>query len=118
VTAAQRGRLCQRPGGVASVAADPNRSGVVYAAVFNTADFPLKVGAVISLYVTGLGQTGGPMIVTIGGQPAISTFIGKVAGATQMDLKIPDSIQTGSAVPVVVQVENTSSQAGVTIAVR
>jgi uncharacterized protein (TIGR03437 family) len=39
-------------------------------------------------------------------------------GVMQINLVIPSGIQTGSAVPVVVQVGNTSSQAGVTIAVR
>ena len=58
------------------------------------------------------------MIVTIGDQPATSTSIGKVGGTTQIDLTIPGGIQAGSAVPVVVQVGNTSSQPGVTIAVR
>ena len=84
----------------------------------NGASRAAKVGDVISLYATGLGQAGGPIVVTIGGQPAVSTVIGKVGGTTQIDLTIPDSVQTGSAVPVVVQVGNTSSQAGVTVAVR
>jgi uncharacterized protein (TIGR03437 family) len=36
----------------------------------------------------------------------------------QVNVQIPSGIQTGSAVPVLLQVGNTSSQAGVTIAVR
>ena len=41
-----------------------------------------------------------------------------IAGVVQIGAKIPGGIQSGSVVPVVVQVGNTSSQAGVTIAVR
>ena len=36
----------------------------------------------------------------------------------QINVTIPAGTQTGSAMPVVVQVGNTSSQVGVTIAVR
>jgi uncharacterized protein (TIGR03437 family) len=43
---------------------------------------------------------------------------GQVAGVMQINVAIPSGIQSGSSVPVVVQVGNTSSQAGVTIAVR
>ena len=42
----------------------------------------------------------------------------KITGVVQIDVSIPGGTQAGSAVPVVVQVENTSSQAGVTVAVR
>ena len=43
----------------------------------------------------------------------------KIGGVTQIDVRIPSGIQTGSAVPVVVKSgrEHVSSQAGVTIAV-
>ena len=54
----------------------------------------------------------------IGGQSAILTCTKKTAGVVQIGVKIPGGIQTGSVVPVVAQVGNTSSQAGVTIAVR
>jgi uncharacterized protein (TIGR03437 family) len=40
------------------------------------------------------------------------------SGVLQIDARIPGGIQTGSAVPVVLRVGNTSSQAGVTIAVQ
>ena len=84
----------------------------------NTASAPSQVGNVISLYATGVGQGDGPMTVTIGGQSSILTPTKKIAGVIQIDAKIPGGIQTGSVVLVVVQVGNTSSQAGVTIAVR
>lgn len=84
----------------------------------NTASKPAQVGNVISLYATGAGQGDGPVTVTIGGQPAILTTAKKLAGVVQIDVRIPAGIQAGSAVPVVVQVGNAFSQAGVIIAVR
>ena len=75
-----------------------------------------QAGNVISLYATGIGD--GPVTVTIGGQWSTLTPIKKIGGVIQVDAKIAGGIQTASAVPVVVQVGNTSSQAGVTIAVR
>ena len=62
------------------------------------------------------------MSVTIGGQTVTPIYAGgapgNVAGLMQVNVQIPSGIQTGSAVPVLLQVGNTSSQAGVTIAVR
>ena len=83
-----------------------------------TASRPEQVGNLISLYATGSGQGDGPVTVTIGGQSAVLTSTRKIAGVVRIDVRIPGGIQTASAVPVVVQVGNTSSQAGVTIAVR
>jgi uncharacterized protein (TIGR03437 family) len=82
----------------------------------NSGSKAAQAGNVISLYATGIGD--GPVTVTIGGQSSTLTPTKKIAGVTQVDAKIPGGIQTGSAVPVVVQVGTTSSQAGVTIAVR
>jgi uncharacterized protein (TIGR03437 family) len=84
----------------------------------NTASTPAQAGNLISLYATGGGQGDGPVTATIGGQAAILTSTKKIAGVAQIDVRIPTGIQTGSVVPLVVQVGNTSSQAGVTIAVR
>jgi uncharacterized protein (TIGR03437 family) len=85
----------------------------------NTASNPAKGGDVISLYATGLRQGDGPIIVTIGGGQAVVTSTQNLsAGVLQIDAKIPIGIQTGGAVPAALAVGNTSSQAGVTIAVR
>jgi uncharacterized protein (TIGR03437 family) len=105
----------------------------------NTLGTPAKVGDVIVLFATGEGQTtpGGvdskpataplphpnlPVSVTIGGQNAQVLYAGgapgEIAGLMQINAVIASGIQTGSAVPVVVQVGNVSSQPGVTIAVR
>ena len=100
---------------------------------------PARIGSVVSIFATGEGQTSPagvdgkpesdpaphpilPVSVTIGGQTVTPIYAGgapgNVAGLMQVNVQIPSAIQTGSAVPVVVQVGNTSSQAGVTIAVR
>jgi uncharacterized protein (TIGR03437 family) len=116
----------------------------------NTATTPAKVGDVISLYATGEGQTTPPGVdgklaappypkpnssvsLTIGGMPAQVQYAGgapgEVAGMMQVNAQIPSGIQTGNAVPVVLQVVSAcnvggyggtcsaSSQAGVTISV-
>jgi uncharacterized protein (TIGR03437 family) len=84
----------------------------------NTTSKPAKVGDVISLYVTGLRQADGPLTVMIGGGAAVTSTKNLSQGVLQIDAKIPSGIQTGSVVPVVVAVGNTSSQAGVTISVQ
>jgi uncharacterized protein (TIGR03437 family) len=117
----------------------------------NTAATPAKVGDVISLFATGEGQTtpagvdgklaaspypkpNSSVSVTIGGVPAQVLYAGgapgEVAGLMQVNVQIPSGIQTGNAVPVVLQTVSScsiaghlpatyggSSQAGVTIAV-
>jgi uncharacterized protein (TIGR03437 family) len=105
----------------------------------NTASNPAKVGSIVSLYVTGEGQTspGGqdgklansapyPMpvqavAVTIGGVSATVTYAGgaptAVAGLMQVNVQIPAGVATSGAVPVTVSVGGVAAQAGVTIAV-
>jgi uncharacterized protein (TIGR03437 family) len=116
----------------------------------NTAATPAKEGDFISLYATGEGQTTpsgvdgelatppypqpiSPVSLTIGGVPAQVQYAGgapgEVAGMMQVNAQIPGGIQTGNAVPVVLQIVSpcnvggyggtcsASSQAGVTIAV-
>ena len=116
-------------------AATLNQDGVTV----NTAANRAPIGDVISLFVTGEGQTTPagvdgklaavplpkpvlPVTVTMGGQNAEILYAGgapgAVAGLMQINARIPSGIQTGAAVPVVVRVGNASSQAGVTIAVR
>jgi uncharacterized protein (TIGR03437 family) len=62
-----------------------------------------------------------PVTVTIGGQTVTPQYAGgapgEVAGLMQVNAQIVSGMQTGVAVPVVVQVGNVSSQAGVTIAI-
>ncbi len=105
----------------------------------NNASKPAKAGSFISLFVTGDGQTspGGvdgkltvapygltvqPVKVTIGGIPATVSYSGAapgaVAGLTQINVQIPASVASGSAVPVTLQVGTASAQSSVTIAVQ
>jgi len=98
---------------------------------------PAAPGSFISIYATGEGQTspagidGQPahaplpqpllaVTVTIGGQLVIPQYAGgapgEVAGVLQVNAQIPNSIQPGNAVPVVLQVGTNSSQTA-TIAV-
>ena len=114
-------------------AAASNQDGTV-----NGAAHPAKVGSYISLWLTGAGQmnpTGvdglpganplpqpvAAVSVTIGGQSVTPQYAGQaptaVAGVMQINAQIPSGIQTGTAVPVVVQVGGVSTQAGVTLAV-
>jgi len=104
----------------------------------NGATHPAKVGSYISLWLTGAGQTNpagvnglpgaaplpqpaAAVSVTIGGQSVTPQYAGQaptaVAGVMQINAQIPSGIQTGNAVPVVVQVGGVSTQAGVTVAV-
>ena len=99
---------------------------------------PTHIGDEIVLFATGEGQTSPagmdgkpvtgtqthpilPVTVTIGGQAAQVLYAGgapgEVAGLMQVNVQIPAGIQTGDAVPVVLQVGNTSAPV-VTIAVR
>ena len=103
---------------------------------------PAARGSVIQVFATGEGQTAPPGVdgalateplagiptpagkvsLTIGGIPASIYFAGTapggVAGAFQVDAFIPDGAPVGSAVPIVLNVGGTNSQAGLTIAVQ
>jgi uncharacterized protein (TIGR03437 family) len=103
----------------------------------NSASTPAPAGSVISLFATGGGQTTPagidgalasaplpqqllPVTVMIGGQQATVQSAGAApgqAGVMQIDVQIPASLQTGSAIPVVAQAGGASSQDGITIAV-
>jgi uncharacterized protein (TIGR03437 family) len=107
----------------------------------NGANTPEKRGNVISVYMTGEGQTAPPGVdgaiippvlsalknpllpvtATIGGVTAQVAYAGSaaglVSGVMQVNIVIPAGAPTGSAVPIVVSVGGTPSQANVTIAV-
>lgn len=105
----------------------------------NGASAPVKTGDVIVLYGTGegqtlpLGQDGAPagadlprpvlpVKVTIGGQEGVILYAGGapglVAGLVQINVRVPAGIPAGNAVPVVLQVGEAASAAGVTVAVQ
>jgi uncharacterized protein (TIGR03437 family) len=96
----------------------------------NSAANPVRVGAYISLYATGEGQTspagvdgklGGsvpprpvfPVTVTVGGIPAFVQYAGgveaQIAGLLQVNVQIPSGVQPGGYVPVVLQVGSAST---------
>ena len=100
---------------------------------------PATIGSVVQIFTTGGGQTNPagadgkfvgatlprlilPVAVRIGGLDSSVQYSGGapglVAGVVQVNAVVPDGVQTGDAVPIVVQVGNASSQDGVTIAIR
>ncbi len=122
-----------------------NQTGAGQAAAINAVDGtvnsaanPVKIGGFISLYATGEGQTGPagvdgrlggsaptnpilPVSVTVGGIPARVQYAGsvqgQVAGLMQVNVMIPDGVEPGGYVPVVLQVGDRSSGPAVWIAV-
>jgi uncharacterized protein (TIGR03437 family) len=108
----------------------------------NSASNPIGAGGIVILYVTGEGQTnpGGvdglpavapypaPLLqvsVTIGNVPAQVAYAGGapglVAGVMQVNVVVPAFVSPGASgaqqMPVTLTVGNSTSQAGVTIAV-
>ena len=106
----------------------------------NSAASPASGGSVIVFYATGEGQTnpGGvdgkvtnsavlakpllPVEVLVNGLPAEVLYAGAapglVAGTMQVNVRVPNGVPAGSAVPVVLNVGGNSSRLDVTIAVR
>jgi uncharacterized protein (TIGR03437 family) len=105
-----------------------------------SASNPVSPGAIIQIYATGEGQTTPPGIdgkvtalappfpypnlapaVVIGGLPAEILYIGAapglVAGALQVNVRIPDGVPSGT-VPLVLRIGDNSSQPGITVAVQ
>jgi len=104
----------------------------------NSASNPAAVGSVVLLYATGEGQTAPagadgklaavplpapllPVTVTIDGINAPVLYAGAapglVAGVMQINVQIPDGVSSGAR-PVIVQVGQTQSQSGVTVAIQ
>jgi trimeric autotransporter adhesin len=122
-----------------------NASGVGQAAVVNSDGSlngpasPAKIGDFVVLFATGEGQTTPPGVdgkpaspplpapilpvsAMIGGKPAQVLYAGgapgETAGVMQLNLLVPDGIQPGAQVPIVIAVGNTQSRTGVTISIR
>jgi len=106
----------------------------------NSPSNPASVGSFVFVYATGEGQTNPPGIdgkpgdspapqpvaqpvsATVGG---VSTPVqyaggvpGLVAGVLQVNIKIPQGVAPGSAVPITIQVGGQNSQTGVTLAIK
>jgi uncharacterized protein (TIGR03437 family) len=106
----------------------------------NGPDRPANRGQVAIFYLTGEGQTDPagqdgqlatgsvlpkpvlPVTVTIGGIEATIQYAGAAPGFTaglmQVNAVIPEGVVPGTEVPVVIQVGNNRSRAGVTLSVR
>jgi uncharacterized protein (TIGR03437 family) len=111
----------------------------------NTPGHPAAKGSVVTVYMTGEGQTNPagvtgaittatlpppqvtptpaslPIAVTINGQPATYQYAGEapgfVAGTMQLNVQIPSNAPSG-ALPIVVSIGGNSSQNGVTVSVQ
>jgi uncharacterized protein (TIGR03437 family) len=122
-----------------------NRTGAGQAAAINavdrtgnTAANPVKIGSFVTLYATGEGKTDPagtdgrlsgstparpvlPVRATVGGIPATVQYAGgtpgQVAGLMQVNVQIPDGVQPGGYVLVVLQVGDRTSGPAVWIAV-
>ena len=104
----------------------------------NNAANPAPRGSFISLWATGQGvsdpdwaedvlassplpQPKNKVNVNIGGQWSQILYAGAAPGLAaviQVNVKVPDGIKPGSKVPVLMRIGNTTSQAGVTLAVQ
>lgn len=105
----------------------------------NTANNPATKGQAIVLFATGEGQTNAegidgkiigtdlrksvlPVSVKVGGIDCRVEYQGSapglVSGVFQVNVRLPDSVPSGAAVPVSLQVGNAVSQDGITVAIR
>jgi uncharacterized protein (TIGR03437 family) len=83
----------------------------------NTAANPVKPGEFISLFATGEGLTAGvpprpirPVTVTIGGiRAAVESVASDSAGLMQVKVRIPDGVEPGGYVPLVLKVGDVST---------
>ena len=74
----------------------------------NTAQEPVPKGSYITVYMTGEGQTD---------PRGVDGSVAITAGAMQVNLLVPPDAPTGAAVPLVIQVGDKQSQAGITVAI-
>lgn len=104
----------------------------------NSSSNPAARGSVVVLYATGEGKTNPssvsgklssppypapslPVSVTIAGVPSDIIFVGSAPGFTgllQINTRVPLSITAGNHLPVQLTVGGTTSQAGITMAVK
>jgi uncharacterized protein (TIGR03437 family) len=112
-----------------------NQDGVT----LNSANAPASPGSIVSLWGTGEGVTDPPGVdgrlaigvlpaplaavsVTIQGLPATVTYHGAapglMPGVFQIDAQVPQKVQPGNSVPVIVTIGGATTQTGVTLAVE
>jgi uncharacterized protein (TIGR03437 family) len=126
-----------------------NQAGTGPGAILNQDGFtvngpnaPEKRGNVVSVYMTGEGQTSPagvdgaiippilsalkmpvlPVTATIGGQTATVAYAGsaagQISGLMQVNVVIPANAPVGNSVPIVITVGTVASQASVTVAIQ
>jgi uncharacterized protein (TIGR03437 family) len=121
-------------------------SGTGQGAIINTKDStrnsssnPASRGDYVTIYATGEGATSPPVVdgrvsgaplpspvlscsATIGGQPATIQYCGaapgEAAGVLQINAQVPQSASAGPSVPVIINIGNTASPSGVTLAIK
>jgi len=126
--------------GVFTLDASGSGQGLIFDAMGkpNSDSNPGAAGSVVTFYATGEGQTLPPGVdgliatdpapapvlpvsVTIDGIDAPVLYyggaVGQVAGMMRIDVQVPDGVASGAR-PVVVQVGDGKSQAGVTVAIQ
>ena len=132
------------PAAIGILSASSNGVGQAVAAnqdgTLNSPLNPAAPGSVVSFLATGAGQWSPagvdgaivgsgdlphpilPVHATVGGQPAEVQYAGGapgiVEGVIQVNLLIPAASQTGAAVPLVLQVGDSVSQPGITLAIQ
>ncbi len=105
----------------------------------NSEENPAARGSIVMLYGTGEGITDPPAVdgksagfplhvpvapvsVSLGGEDAAVTYAGAapglVSGVIQVNVRVPEGIEPGPTVPVLLKVGDAASQPGVTLAVR
>jgi uncharacterized protein (TIGR03437 family) len=104
----------------------------------NSASNPAVAGSVVTIYATGLGLTNPvipdnsllpnvlatpvlPVTATIDGQSAAvisSAAVPGMIGVLTVNVQVPSSAQSGSAIPVMLQAGASQSQTGVTVAIQ
>ena len=104
----------------------------------NTPLNPATQGSIVTVYVTGAGQTNPPGLTggislapgsmalsttaTIGGVPADVLYSGPspdlIAGVSQFNLQIPAGASSALAAPILIRIGNIVTQDGVTLSVR
>jgi uncharacterized protein (TIGR03437 family) len=142
--AAQAPGLFTADGSGANQAAALNYGATTQAYTLNTAANPAHLGDTILLYITGEGDYNSTMsprtglivpdslsplpelnplpTVTIGGAPATVAYagplVGSILGLLQINCVVPTSASTGKTVPVIVNINGSDTQAGVTLSIH
>ena len=104
----------------------------------NTPLNPAAAGSVVTVYLTGTGQTNPPGLTgtitaatgstvlpttaTIGGLPAEVLYSGpapgEIAGVGQVNLRVPPGVNSSPVAPLSIQIGTAVTQAGVTLSIR